>query len=361
MARKTVGYTELVWVCPNCNNKNPGLKKICESCGSPQPKDVHFLSPEKQELIQDQKTIDQIKDGPDIYCPYCGTRNRASAANCTQCQGDLKEGIRRNAGQVIGAYKPGKSVQVKCRHCGSLNDETHQYCSNCGGSLEIKPQPAVPTPPQQAKAKFSPLLIIAALGGIILCVVLAIILFSGAGSSESLIGTVNSVSWQRSMDILALAPVTRQDWQDVLPPDAEVQYCEDRFHHTQDQPTNGSVEVCGTPYVVDTGTGAGEIVQDCVYQVYQEYCEYTVMDWTTVDTLITSGTDNYPYWSETRLESDQQFGNQSERYQAIFTTDGDKYTYTTNDSGLFQMLVPGSRWELQTDFFNNIVDISPAN
>lgn len=65
--------------------------------------------------------------------------------------------------------------------------------------------------------------------------------------------------------------------------------CRSEVVRTQDEPAPNSVEVCGTPYTVDQGTGFGQVVQDCQYQVYADKCQYTVDEWKAVDTLVTSG------------------------------------------------------------------------
>ena len=74
MARKTLGYEELQWTCPNCTRVNPGLEKTCGPCGAPQPDDVKFEQAKGAKLRQDEEIKERVKAGADIHCPYCGAR-----------------------------------------------------------------------------------------------------------------------------------------------------------------------------------------------------------------------------------------------------------------------------------------------
>jgi len=104
MAKKTLGYEELQWTCPNCDGINPGPEKTCGNCGAPQPDDVKFEQAVRSELLQDEEAIARAKAGPDIHCPYCEARNPGNAQNCSQCGGDLVGGEQRTSGEVVGAF-----------------------------------------------------------------------------------------------------------------------------------------------------------------------------------------------------------------------------------------------------------------
>ena len=82
-------------------------------------------------------------------------------------------------------------------------------------------------------------------------------------------------------------------------------------------PSPKSTEVCGTPYTVDTGSGAGKVVQDCEYRVYASYCDFTVLDWVVVNTAVAQGSDNNPQWPVLSLPAGQQEGDRHETYQVI--------------------------------------------
>jgi len=313
MARKSLGFIPLIWECPSCGTQNPGPIKTCTSCGAPQPDDIAFtkVDEEKFNFIKDESLIRMAKAGPDIHCPYCGTRNLAVAKLCTNCGGELTMGGK--------ARVAGKRV---------------------GSSAEAKlPTPAaVPSP----KKKTSRAVMI--FGAIAVCACIAVL-----------------ISWQRAIAVEAYTTVTERDWLDEIPPSADVVACSQEYRYTSDVPVANATEECGEPYVEDTGTGVGEVVQDCSYKVYDDYCEYTVMDWVVVDTVTETGQDLNPAWPFLNLASGQREGLRNEDYTITFRGDGETYTYTTTDSNLFMLAEPGSRWNLAVNTFGAVQSIEPAD
>ena len=119
--RRTVGYIENEWVCPNCQTRNKGSVKTCVNCGAPQPENVQFELPAEQKLVTDKDSINAAGAGADIHCPFCGTRNPATAKTCSQCGGDLTEGKAREAGRVMQAPPSPQPKIIKCDNCGVEN------------------------------------------------------------------------------------------------------------------------------------------------------------------------------------------------------------------------------------------------
>lgn len=355
MTQKTEGYIELEWTCPNCQSNNRGTIKTCQSCGSPQPADVKFHLPGEAVLRTDQASAAKAEAGPDIHCPFCGARNAAGTKNCTQCGGDLSGGTARQSGQVVGAYSTVPAGQVACSSCGHLNAPSAQQCAKCGSPL-VRPieTPATAAP---VKSGISPLILI------ILVVVGCGLFFllSTLFKTESLTGTVQQVSWSRVIYIEALQNVSSQGWKSDIPSNASLGSCTKKFHHTQDQPAAVATEVCGTPYVVDKGSGMGVVVKDCTYQVYEDYCQYTVQEWRPVDQIVLQGSDLNPRWPSTpSLPTGQRLGSQQEQYSVVFSTDKGLLTFKTTDSTIFQQCQINSSWNLVVNISNDIVSISPA-
>jgi hypothetical protein len=192
---------------------------------------------------------------------------------------------------------------------------------------------------------------------VILLVILGVFL---TRPSSEINAIVDDVSWTRSIAIEGLAPVTYENWLDEIPSDARVGACTQKVHHTQDQPAPNSAEVCGTPYTVDTGSGYGEVVQDCQYQVYADWCEYQVQEWQRVDVVSLSGNDLNPRWPVPQLGASQREGGGEERYEVVFDVDGGRYSYSTGNPAEFAQFEPGSRWTLKVNQLNAVVSVEPA-
>src|SRR5215510_8453139 len=147
--RRTIGYVENEWTCPNCNTPNKGSAKTCENCGAPQPENVQFELGADQKLVTDADKIKAAQAGADIHCGYCGTRNSATAEKCIQCGADLKEGKAREAGRIMQA-PAAQPKTVKCNNCGTDNPSTNSICANCGSPLPRAAQVAAVPPVTKA-------------------------------------------------------------------------------------------------------------------------------------------------------------------------------------------------------------------
>ncbi len=346
MARKSLGYTQLEWTCPRCGSRNPG------------PEKVQFEQPLEQDLITGEEAQKIAAQKPDIHCGFCGTRNPADAETCRQCGADLKAGLQRKAGEVVGAFSTAAAAEVICRACGSPNPAAARYCRTCGAPLTKTQSSTAPAAPPKARSR-TIMWVIAAV--VIVAVIGCLLVIGGVFNRTSeVIGTVESVGWQTRLVVEALQPVERADWRENMPGGAQVLGCEYRYAFTSDEPQPVATEVCGTPYTVDQGTGFGEVVQDCVYQVYAEYCRYSILDWTAVDTLTMTGSDANPVFPQPQLSSDQRIGSQQAVYQIVFQADGETYTYETGDESLFRQAQPGSRWILDVNSRGRVVRVKPA-
>jgi len=365
MTKKKLGFVELQWICPNCGGINPGPEKTCIQCGAPQPEDVEFEQVKGGELIQDEKVAARVQAGPDIHCPYCEARNPGDAQTCSQCGGDLVAGERRKQGQVLGAYSITPVGKVACPHCGAENPETAKACSQCGGSMHIskddrqvaQPARAVPQKAAPDKRKRLPVGLIMLI--VVFCVAAAAAVIFFAMRTEAVTGTVESVGWERTIAIEGLVPVEYRDWRDQAPSDAQILSCEQEVRSVEAEPQPNSEEVCGTPYSVDTGSGYAEVVQDCDYHVYDDFCTYTVIEWAEVDTVTFSGNDFSPDWSDPVISADQRLGAETESYAIYFGTDQGDLTYSIRDYESFQKFQIGSRWNLEVNTFGNVVSASP--
>jgi len=331
MFRKRLGFVPLIWKCPFCGTENPGPIKSCTNCGAPQPDDVEFLQvdEEKFSFIKDEALIRMAKAGPDIHCPFCGTRNAATNEICTKCGGDLNwDGKERQTGQRVRTVSEAKEKRPS-------TDEPAKKMGK-GGIIAIS---------------------LILLGLIVGCVVLMVMLFK----TDDITATVTDVEWERSITIEAYTQVRDKDWRDQIPAGAQVGTCTMMYRYTSDTPKQNATEVCGDPYVEDTGTGVGEVVQDCSFEVYDDYCEYTMMAWVVADSISDSGHNHSPVWPALNLQSGEREGERQEKYFVYFNDGSVTYTYSTSNEQLFSQALIGSKWTLSINQLGGVQSIEPAN
>ena len=332
MARKTLGFVPLIWKCDSCGTLNPGPIKTCTSCGAPQPTDVEFLRVDEEQFnfIKDEALIREAKAGPDIHCPYCGTRNPADAKLCSNCGGNLTlDSEVRKTGQEVRTL----------------------------AEAGTPPPAASPEPKKKRGRMFTIFVVIGGLAIVAACIVLLMLLLN----TDDVSATVTDIAWERQIAIEEFTTVTQTDWWDEVPADGEIKSCTQSYRYTADEPVANSTEVCGEERVEDTGTGIGEVVQDCVYEVYDDYCEYTILAWVVVETVTAEGEDLNPSWPAPILNTDQRLGERSETYIILFSADGETYRYTTQSEDLYLAAEPGSRWKLEVNQLGGVKAIEPAN
>jgi hypothetical protein len=360
MTKKTVGYVNMLWSCPRCATRNPGPQKFCNGCGGPQPADVPFEQAPEEKLLTDAAEIARAKAGPDVHCPFCNARNAGTAKYCGACGGDLAGGKARDAGKVAGAFRSAPAAPITCARCGTSNPASSLKCSNCGASLapqDAPPQPASPSTPARP-ARRPPVVLILILAALCCLAAVAGLLF--ANRKTEVIGEVDTVAWERSVAVEALRAVDREAWRDEIPAAADLGSCREAQRYTSQDPVANSIEVCGTPYTLDTGSGFGEVVQDCVYQVYDELCTYTAEEWAVVDTIVSGGAAGLPSWPSVSLAANQRQGEQTESYSVVFVTDKGHYTYTAASASEFSAFSIGSRWILEVSGLGSITSLQPA-
>jgi hypothetical protein len=226
-------------------------------------------------------------------------------------------------------------------------------------TLPIQPASFPSSPPAVTAKKRSPLMVIGLIGLVCILGVACIALITFLTRTSEVTGTVSALQWKLSINIEQLQPVTHSDWRESIPANVNIGSCQLKLNRVQDFPEGNYQEVCGTPYTVDTGTGVGEVVQDCRYEIYMDYCQYTVQEWTVVDTISQTGTDPNPFWPDLFLSSDQRQGDRTEDYTVFFDTEKGVMDYSTNDLAVFQTFQPGSIWLLDVNTFGSISDYRP--
>ena len=346
--RRTVGYVENEWTCPNCGGRNKGSVQTCDNCGAPQPDDVKFELPSEQKLVKDEAKVKAAAAGADIHCGFCGTRNPGNAETCSQCGGDLKEGQAREAGRIMQAPPPPPKV-VKCENCETENPGTSSVCSNCGAALP-KHQAAQPAMAKTssavaqsaAKKKINPKLIVGILGLIALCCIGVYFLFGRTASTVE--GTVTSVHWQTSVPVQEVQSVDYSNERGSAPSDAYNVSCYDESRDVCEQKT------------IDQGNGYSEIVEECHTET-EKYCSYTVDEWKTIQTYTLEGNDLRPIYESPNISSDQRLGDQSEEFTVTFSTADGTEVYSPDTLSTFQQFEIGSTWTLELNLMGSVVGV----
>ena len=350
-SRRTLGYIQNEWTCPNCGTRNKGGMKTCENCGAPQPENVQFELPSEQKLVTDEEQIKAAAAGADIHCPFCGTRNPATAKTCSQCGGDLSEGKVRESGRVM--HTPlAQPKTIKCTNCGTENPGHNTVCSKCGSPLpRVAPVQAVAPNVARpmvglAKSKKTNWILI---GGIlaflaVCCVVIGALFFF---PTKSVKATVTDVHWETSVPVQEIRTVHYSNEEGSPPSDAYDVSCRNESH-----------DVCQNK-TIDKGNGYSEVVQEC-QTVTNQYCSYTRDEWQTIHTYTLDGNDLRPIYEDPNISSGQRLGSESEDLSVTFSTqDGEQKDYSPSSVSEFQQFAVGSTWTLQMNALGGITSVKP--
>lgn len=355
--RRTLGYIQNEWTCPNCGTRNKGGTKACENCGAPQPENVKFELPSEQKFVTDENAIKAAAAGADIHCGFCGTRNPATAETCSQCGGDLTQGKAREAGRIMQTPPPQPKV-VKCDNCGAENPGSNAVCSNCGSPLPkiVAAQAAAPgVMPRgrtagMAAAKPAPkktpwVLIGGILGFLALCcVVIGVVFLLPTKSVEA---TVVDVRWETHVPLQEIRAVDYNNERGSPPSGAYNVSCR-----------NDSRDVC-EQRTIDKGNGYSEVVEECHTET-EQYCSYTVDEWSTIQTYSLDGNSLQPVYESPNVSNGQRLGDESEELTVIFSTEnGEQETYSPDTVSEFQQFAIGSTWTLRMNAIGGITDVNP--
>jgi len=355
--RRTLGYVENEWTCPNCSTRNKGSVKTCENCGAPQPENVQFELAAEQKIVADAEKVKAAQAGADIHCGFCGARNPANAETCSQCGGDLKEGKAREAGRLMQA-PPAQPKVIKCDNCGTENASSNSVCSNCGSPIArvAAPAPVAAVPPSTRggitsaasltgkKTNTKRNLLIA--GGIFAClaVICVAVLILFVFPSSSVQGTVTDIHWETNVPVQEVRAVDHNNEAGSPPSGAYDVSCRDESKDVCEQKT------------IDKGNGYSEVVEECHTET-QQYCSYTVDEWQTIQTYTLEGNNLQPIYDDPNLASDQRIGDKTEELTITFSTDKGEKTYSPDTLSEFQQFDLGTTWTLKMNLVGGIVGV----
>lgn len=127
---------------------------------------------------------------------------------------------------------------------------------------------------------------------------------------------------------------------------------------TSDVPTTRRHEVCGTPYTVDTGTGYGDVLQDCVYEVYAPRCTFETMQWVIVDTLVQAA--GLCARMATPGGCTGSRGGQPQRALYVRCERGWCAAQLALTADTYALCVPQSRWKVAVNGLGAVVEATPV-
>jgi hypothetical protein len=173
--------------------------------------------------------------------------------------------------------------------------------------------------------------------------------------TEEIPVTVDSVYWERTVQIEALETIVEEDWE--LPEGARLLDQREEIHHydqsivgyeTKQRQVSEQVQVGERTYVCgqnDLGNGFFEDVEctepvyetqtrtetyeDPIYEqipVYRTLYRYEIDRWVDSRLARASGSDLQAYWPETDLAEREREGERDQSYQIVFVDDdGERY------------------------------------
>ena len=313
------------WDCPYCETRGiRGDQAACPNCGRPrgqvkfymkgQAQDQEHKAGDKRDIeYVDEEQARYVNRNPDWYCSFCDTLNSDNAESCRSC----------------GA---------------SRRDSEMNYFQMQEKLKEQKVQPVQQTPARRSRL---PLILLA-----VAAVVIGIFVFMN-GKVTAGHYQISSVSWERAIQVEKNVQYHETGW--AVPAGGTVTGQREEIHHYDSvldhyetyevQRSRQVIDYYETYYTyTDLGNGMFEQVanQRPVYTTeyytemekrpvyvqvprYQTLFEYDIWRWTYERTATAEGTDQNPYWPETKLRAGERDGQRSETYR-VEITDTDKNT-----------------------------------
>ena len=154
------------------------------------------------------------------------------------------------------------------------------------------------------------------------------------------------VHWQTSVPVQEIRAVHHNNESGSPPSDAYNISCHDESRDVCEQRT------------IDRGNGYSEVVEDCHTET-QQYCSYTVDQWTTIQTYPLEGNDLRPRYDDPNISSGQRMGDPSEALTVIFSTPEGEEIYSPGTVSDFQQFAIGSTWTLKMNAVGSVLSVEP--
>jgi hypothetical protein len=340
---------EGAWDCPTCGQKGlPGSRKHCGGCGTVRGDDVEFYLPEGAREVTEEEETRRANAGPDWKCPYCGGDNPGFNSHCSGC-GSSQDGTEKRATKV---------------------------------TLTRAPKPPAPEGPNWMAR------ILTGCGLLLLLFFVSCWLLTRTTVSAM---QVQSMSWQRSVDVEVLGPVIEEGWQDKgeVPGNARVLSRNRQIREHKQVQTGTTSKTRTVSERVQTGTkkvkvgtkdlGNGyfedvfedqpvyqdkqrqERYEEPVYRqvpVYDTKVRYEVEKWHKESSVTESGDDNAPRWPEVQgTGPKKRAGPRQETYKITLSGDGKTYIYQPKTEADFTPYSQGQSVEAAVTMTGAVTEI----
>ena len=137
-----------------------------------------------------------------------------------------------------------------------------------------------------------------------------------------------------------------------------MQKCSQKVRDQSDTYVSGSEEVCGEPYYVDKGNGYSEKVQDCHYEIYDDYCTYIYQDWDVINVAKASGSDANPSLPVVNLITNERRGNEAISYSvSLQDSNGETYKYSPSSLQEYQSFEVNAEYLIEVNGVGSIVQL----
>jgi hypothetical protein len=326
---------QMLWDCRQCGT--PELlgvdHRFCPTCGAPQDPEARYFPSEQDKVAVE----DHVFVGADRRCPACDTPNAAIAKHCVACGAPMEGAreVRRRGAQGVAAED---SVQQ------ALGEHAQDKQAEEQIRIERQVHRLGAARPRSAPSLRAPLLVgLLLLGALLAAAVLCcgLTLYS---TPTTVVATGHT--WERTIAVEALMPVSAEAWRDQLPSDARGIHCRQEVRDTRQIPDG---QDCHTVRV-DNGDGTFSEQERCTPRyreedIMGERCAYTVDRWKVLRTeRALGGLAEAPAWPAARAAGGERLGARLESYQVSFEDEEGDTDWCSMPEDRWRQIAPGSRW-----------------
>ncbi len=383
-------FVVLAWDCANCGTENPGPKKTCTQCGSPQPEGVKFHTPTGGfKEVTDSKQIEEAERGPDVHCPFCGTRNADGSVKCTQCGGELKGGKRRKTGDRPDTDQDegidnGEYTKSEDPETGLVSDVLPSVSSYSPARYSLPTLDRTNVVETLQTAINSR---VVQVGGLIAIVALCSWLIWMLFFNTTVVPvTLNNFHWELNIPVEEYLWVDESGWsvpaggietssEERTTGYEQKQSCElvSKREQVGTEACNGRMKDRGNGYAEwvedqcpkyeDRQVNECKMVDDYSRPIKQTYYYYRIQKWIVTRNVPASGDDNNPVWPPVLLSQGEREGFRSQFFTVYYTDEkGEGHSLTSMDWDWFTSLYSGQVCHADRNGFGGLnlgIDCSP--